>query len=101
MEETAMKKFLDKTKSDDKVCDIYKKIRIWLQSEGHTTETSKRISQAPEYVWGYFHNLTHEIDSLKNTLRRYSILEDDKELNDYIQKKFIKIDKKFPLIDEL
>ena len=59
-----------------------------------------KIGYVPQYG-GYFHDLTHEIDSLKKTLRRYSILEDEKELNDYIQKKFIKIDKKFPLIDEL
>ena len=48
---TSMEKFLDKTKSDNKIVDMYTDVRKWLQSEGHTTITSQSISKAPHDIW--------------------------------------------------
>jgi len=100
MKNTPLFKFLELTNSDDKIVNIYKLIRIWLQQEGHTTETSKRISGAPAEIWDAIHRMTSEIEKLKRDLNNYSIYNDE-EFNYYITNKLREIDKQFPLIDEL
>jgi len=100
MENSSLFKFLELTNSDDKIVNIYKLIRIWLQQEGHTTETSKRISGAPAEIWDARNRMSGEIEKLKRDLNNYSIYNDE-EFNYYITNKLREIDKQFPLIDEL
>jgi|TARA_R110000796_G_scaffold110845_1_gene222400 hypothetical protein len=97
---TSMEKFLDKTKDDNKIVDMYIDIRKWLQSEGHTTITSQSISKAPMDIWKLMEDLRGEVETLRTTLKRYGILEDDKTYNKWLQTKLLRIDKEFPLIDE-
>lgn len=100
MKNTPLFKFLEMTKSDDKIVDTYTTIRTWLQREGHTTESSKRISGAPAEIWDARHRMTGEIEKLKRDLSNYGILDNDL-FDEYISNKLKKVDKKFPLIDEL
>ena len=100
MENSSLFKFLELTNSDDKIVNIYKLIRTWLQREGHTTETSKRISGAPAEIWDARNRMSGEIEKLKRDLNNYSIYNDE-EFNYYITNKLREIDKQFPLIDEL
>tara|TARA_R110000796_G_scaffold237701_1_gene357822 strand:+ start:236 stop:544 length:309 start_codon:yes stop_codon:yes gene_type:complete len=98
--DTAMEKFLDKTKDDNKIVDMYTDIRKWLQSEGHTTITSQSISKAPHDIWKLMEDLRGEVETLRSTLRRYGILENDETYNKWLQTRLSRIDKEFPLIDE-
>ena len=95
-----MEKFLDKTKSDNKIVDMYTDVRKWLQSEGHTTITSQSISEAPHDIWRLMENLRGEVSILKDTLRRYGILQSDEVYEDWLKNRLGKIDKEYPLIDE-
>ena len=81
---TSMEKFLDKTKDDNKIVDMYIDIRKWLQSEGHTTITSQSISKAPMDIWKLMEDLRGEVETLRTTLKRYGILEDGYKLNYYV-----------------
>ena len=98
--DTAMEKFLDKTKDDNKSVDMYTDIRKWLQSEGHTTITSQSISKAPHDIWKLMEDLRGEVETLRSTLRRYGILENNETYNKWLQTRLSRIDKEFPLIDE-
>tara|TARA_R110001606_G_C15012999_1_gene608707 strand:- start:9 stop:317 length:309 start_codon:yes stop_codon:yes gene_type:complete len=98
--DTAMEKFLDKTKDDNKIVDMYTDIRKWLQSEGHTTITSQSISKAPHDIWKLMEDLRGEVETLRSTLRRYGILENNETYNKWLQTRLSRIDKEFPLIDE-
>lgn len=100
MKNTPLFKFLEMTKSDDKLVDTYTTIRTWLQREGHTTDSSKRISGAPAGIWDARNRMSGEIEKLKRDLNNYSIYNDE-EFNYYITNKLREIDKQFPLIDEL
>ena len=100
MENSSLFKFLELTKSDDRIVNIYKIVRTWLQREGHTTESSKRISGAPAEIWDARHRMTGEIEKLRRDLSNYGILDNDL-FDEYISNKLKKVDKKFPLIDEL
>lgn len=97
---TPMEKFLDKTKSDNKIVDMYTDVRKWLQSEGHTTITSQSISKAPHDIWRLMENLRGEVSVLRDTLRRYGILESDEVYEEWLKSRLSKIDKQYPLIDE-
>lgn len=97
---TPMEKFLDKTKSDNKIVDMYTDVRKWLQSEGHTTITSQSISKAPHAIWRLMENLRGEVSVLRDTLRRYGILESDEVYEEWLKSRLSKIDKQYPLIDE-
>lgn len=97
---TAMEKFLDKTKDDNNIVKMYIDIRKWLQSEGYTTITSQSVSRAPHDIWKLMEDLRGEVESLRTTLKRYGILEDDETYNKWLQTKLSSIDKEYPLIDE-
>lgn len=102
MEQVPMLKFLEMTKSDDSLVDTYKTIRVWLQKEGHTTESAKRISGAPAEIWASYHELNSKIEKLKRDLNNYGLLKGNERLFEvYIQNKLKSVDKMFPLIDEL
>ena len=45
-------------------------------------------------------DLRGEVESLRTTLKRYGILEDDETYNKWLQTKLSSIDKEYPLIDE-
>lgn len=101
MEEMSpMVKFIDMTNSDKKIIDYYTTIRTWLQREGHTTESTKKINGAPADVWHSKDKMVHEIEKLKKDLTNYGIF-NQSEFNNIIQKRLKQVDKKFPLIDEL
>jgi len=93
-------KFISMTNSDEKLVDYYTTIRTWLQREGYTTESSKRINGAPAYIWDARDKVTSEIEKLKRDLNNYGIF-DLADFNNYIESKLKEIDKKFPLVDEL
>ena len=97
---TSMEKFLDKTKDDNKIVDMYIDIRKWLQSEGHTTITSQSISKAPMDIWKLMEDLRGEVETLRDTLRRYGLLDSDEMYDTWIKNRLSKVDKEFPLIDE-
>ena len=101
MEKSPMIKFLEMTKSDDNLVKSYKTIRMWLQKEGHTSDSAQRISGAPTEIWAARHELSGGMEKLKDMLRRYGILHDENELIDYVQNKLKRIDKEYPLSDEL
>ena len=101
MDKSPVIMFLEKTKSDDKLCEIYKSLRIWLQSEGHTSESITRVSEAPPEIWRLHHQLRTEFESLKQTLKNYGILQNERILEQYIENKFVEINKQYPLVDEL
>lgn len=44
---TSMEKFLDKTKADNKIVEMYTELRKWLQSEDHTSVSIQNVSKAP------------------------------------------------------
>lgn len=95
-----MEKFLNKTMSDNKIVNMYTEVRKWLQSEGHTTITSQSISKAPHDIFKLMENLRGEVSILRDTLRRYGILESDEVYEEWLKNRLGKIDKEFPLIDE-
>lgn len=101
MEQSPVIMFLGKTKSDDKLCEIYKELRVWLQSAGHTSKSINSVTEAPPQIWKLHHELKVEFEKLKKTLKNYGILQNEKILEDYIQNKFIEINKQYPLVDEL
>ena len=79
-----------------------KRIFEFRCGEGHTTESAKRINGAPAEIFASFHSLQNQIQKLKNDLNNYGLLKGNEKLfEDYIQDKLKKIDKMFPLIDEL
>ena len=45
-------------------------------------------------------NLRGEVSILKDTLRRYGILQSDEVYEDWLKNRLGKIDKEYPLIDE-
>lgn len=101
MEQTSpMIKFISVTKQDDKLVDIYTTIRTWLQREGYTTESAKRINGAPAEIWNAKHRMVAEVEKLKKDLNNYGVF-DQAEFNNYIENRLKQVDKKFPLIDEL
>lgn len=100
MENEPFIKFIKTTKSDDKIVDMYTKIRAWLQREGHTTESSKKISGAPAEIWFLKNELTNQIEKLRDDLRKYGMLENDL-FNEYLLSILKEVNKKFPLKDEI
>ena len=101
MEEMSpMFKFFSTLKPDNRIVELYTTIRTWLQREGHTTESAKRISGGPAEIWDARHRMVAEIEKLKKDLYNYGIF-DQSEFNNYIEKRLKEVDKKFPLIDEL
>ena len=96
----SMEKFLNKTMSDNKIVKMYTEVRKWLQSEGHTTITSQSISKAPHDIFKLMENLRGEVSILRDTLRRYGILESDEVYEEWLKNRLGKIDKEYPLIDE-
>jgi len=99
-EKSPMIKFFKTLKPDEKIVDLYTTIRTWLQREGHTTESAKRISGGPAEIWDARHRLVANIEKLKKDLINYGIF-DQSEFNNYIEERLKEVDKKFPLIDEL
>jgi hypothetical protein len=95
-----MEKFLNKTMSDNKIVSMYTEVRKWLQSEGHTTITSQSISKAPHNIFKLMENLRGEVSILRDTLRRYGILQSDEVYEEWLKNRLGKIDKEYPLIDE-
>ena len=100
MENNPLIKFIKTTKSDDKIVDMYTKIRAWLQREGHTTESSEKISGAPAEIWYLKNEITKQIEKLRDDLKRYGILDNDL-FNKYILNRLREVNKKYPLKDEL
>jgi len=73
----SMEKFLNKTMSDNKIVDMYTEVRKWLQSEGYTSITAQSISEAPHNIFRLMDNLRNEVSILRDTLRRYGLLDSD------------------------
>ena len=97
---TSMEKFLNKTMSDNKIVDMYTEVRKWLQSEGYTSITAQSISEAPHNIFRLMDNLRNEVSILRDTLRRYGLLDSDEMYDDWIKNRLSKVDKQYPLIDE-
>jgi len=95
-----MEKFLNKTMSDNKIVDMYTEVRKWLQSEGYTSITAQSISEAPHNIFRLMDNLRNEVSILRDTLRRYGLLDSDEMYDDWIKNRLSKVDKQYPLIDE-
>ena len=100
MKNTPLFKFFEMTKADNKLIENYTTIRIWLQQQGYTTESSRNISGAPVDIWDAKNSMTSEIYKIRKELNNYGILDNDL-FNEYISKKLKEVDKKFPLVDEL
>jgi hypothetical protein len=96
----SMEKFLNKTMSDNKIVDMYTEVRKWLQSEGYTSITAQSISEAPHNIFRLMDNLRNEVSILRDTLRRYGLLDSDEMYDDWIKNRLSKVDKQYPLIDE-
>ena len=96
----SMEKFLNKTMSDNKIVDMYTEVRKWLQSEGYTSITAQSISKAPHNIFKLMDNLRNEVSILRDTLRRYGLLDSDEMYDTWIKNRLSKVDKEFPLIDE-
>ena len=45
-------------------------------------------------------NLRNEVSFLRDTLRRYGLLDSDEMYDDWIKNRLSKVDKQYPLIDE-
>ena len=58
------------------------------------------ISKAPHDIWKLMEDLRGEVETLRSTLRRYGILENNETYNKWLQTRLSRIDKEFPLIDE-
>ena len=95
-----MEKFLNKTMSDNKIVDMYTEVRKWLQSEGYTSITAQSICEAPHNIFRLMDNLRNEVSILRDTLRRYGLLDSDEMYDDWIKNRLSKVDKQYPLIDE-
>lgn len=97
---SSMEKFLDKTKSDNKIVEMYTELRKWLQSENHTSVSIQNISKAPSYIWKLMEDIKGEVSILRDTLKRYGILESDEIYNNWLENRLKHINKEYPLIDE-
>jgi uncharacterized protein Yka (UPF0111/DUF47 family) len=102
MEKEPIIRFLEMTKSHDKIVDLYATIRIWLQKEGYTTESAARINEAPNEIWETHRELQNAIVKLSKDVDMYGLLKGNEKLfNEFIRNRLKKVDEKFPLVDEL
>lgn len=96
----SMEKFLDKTKADNKIVDMYIELRKWMQSEDHTSVSIQNVREAPTYIWKLMEDTRREVSILRDTLKRYGILESDEIYNNWLENRLKLINKEYPLIDE-
>ena len=96
----SMEKFLDKTKADNKIVDMYIELRKWMQSEDHTSVSIQNVRKAPPYIWKLMEDIRQEVSILRDTLKRYGILESDEIYNNWLENRLKLINKEYPLIDE-
>ena len=97
---SSMEKFLDKTKADNKIVEMYIELRKYLQSADHTSVSIQNISKAPPYIWKLMDDIRNEVSILRDTLNRYGILESDETYNSWLENRLKHINKEYPLIDE-
>ena len=61
---------------------------------------AQSISKAPHNIFKLMDNLRNEVSILRDTLRRYGLLDSDEMYDTWIKNRLSKVDKEFPLIDE-
>lgn len=79
----------------------YKTIRIWLQREGYTTKSAERVSEMPVNIMEEYSNFNKNLRKIKNEVKKYGFDNSDEITTQIVSEELLKIDKKFPLVDEL
>jgi phage-related protein len=79
----------------------YKTIRIWLQREGYTTKSVERVSEMPFNIMEEYSNFNKNLREIKNEVKKYGFDNSDEIVVQIVSEELLKIDKEFPLVDEL
>jgi hypothetical protein len=79
----------------------YKTIRIWLQREGYTTKSAERVSEMPVNIMEEYSNFSKNLRKIKNEVKKYGFDNSDEIATQIVSEELLKIDKEFPLVDEL
>ena len=79
----------------------YKTIRIWLQREGYTTKSAERVSEMPVNIMEEYSNFNKNLQKIKNEVKKYGFDNSDEIVIQIVSEELLKIDKEFPLVDEL
>lgn len=79
----------------------YKTMRIWLQREGYTTKSAERVSEMPVNIMVEYSNFNKNLREIKNEVKKYGFDNSDEIVVQIVSEELLKIDKEFPLVDEL
>lgn len=79
----------------------YKTMRIWLQREGYTTKSAERVSYMPVNIMEEYSNFSKNLRKIKNEVKKYGFDNSDEIATQIVSEELLKIDKEFPLVDEL
>lgn len=79
----------------------YKTIRIWLQREGYTTKSAERVSYMPVNIMEEYSDFNKNLQKIKNEVKKYGFDNSDEIATQIVSEELLKINKEFPLVDEL
>jgi hypothetical protein len=99
--ETALRKFIKSLNLLEPIKSDYREIRIWLQREGHTTITAEKVTEAPSHILSIYLNFANGLRKFKKEIFKFGFSEYNGIVDKIIKEELIKIEKEFPLIDEL
>jgi hypothetical protein len=88
-------KFIQTTKVENKLFDIYRAFRKELKNAGFKQEQLSDIKDAPMSVWKIHSRLNNEYQEIIKLVTRYGL--NHKDISDYIIHKFKEIDSEIPL----
>jgi len=88
-------KFIQSTKIENELFDLYRNLRRELKKGGLKEEELTSVNEAPAAVWHAHGKLLKKFEDIKKLVIRYGL--DDSHLGPYIENKFAEIDKEIPL----
>lgn len=88
-------KFIQSTKVENELLDIYRELRRELKKGGLKEEELTSVNEAPAAVWHAHGKLLKKFEDIKNLVIRYGL--DDTHLGPYLENKFGEINLEIPL----
>ena len=88
-------KFIQSTRIENELFDIYRELRRELQKAGFKEEQLTSISEAPVTVWHAHGKLLQKFEDIKKLVTKYGL--DYNPLGPYTEVKFSEINKEIPL----
>jgi hypothetical protein len=88
-------KFIQTTKVDEELYDVYRSFRIVLKKAGFKEEDLSRVSEATPTVWRVFNVVSNLFKNIVKEVKQYGF--DENEVIEYLQDKLEEINKETPL----